>query len=69
MVVSGKWGEHTLGLRLVDPATGVPTQLAHPVVLGENPSDCDFDIDLDGGLVVFAGRTSRGNIWTLTRRQ
>jgi eukaryotic-like serine/threonine-protein kinase len=69
MVVSGRWGEHTLSLRLVDPATGVPTQLAHPVVLGENPSDCDFDIDLDGGLVVFVGRTSRGNIWTLTRRQ
>ncbi len=69
MVVSGKWGEHTLSLRFVDAATGAPTQLVRPVVLGDSPSDCDFDIDRDSGLAVFAARTSQGTIWTLTRRR
>jgi Tol biopolymer transport system component/serine/threonine protein kinase len=69
MVVGGRWGESTLSLRLVAVATGAPTHLVRPVVLGDNPSDCDFDIDLDSGLVVFAARTSQGTIWTLTKRR
>jgi Tol biopolymer transport system component len=70
MVVSGTWGEHTLSLRFVDPETGAATQLVPPVVLGDDHSACDFDIDLDRRLAVFARSTTRlGNIWTLTKRQ
>ena len=70
MVVSGTWGENTLSLRFVDPETGAATQLVPPVVLGDDHSACDFDIDLDRRLAVFARSTTRlGNIWTLTKRQ
>jgi Tol biopolymer transport system component/serine/threonine protein kinase len=69
MVVSGMWGTSTLSLRFVDPATGAPTPFAPPVILGDDPASCDFDIDLDLGLAAFARKTGRGNIWTLSRRQ
>jgi Tol biopolymer transport system component len=70
MVVAGTWGGHTLSLRLVDPATGRATPLVPPVVLGDDPAACDFDIDLDRRLAVFARSTTRlGNIWTLSKRQ
>jgi hypothetical protein len=69
MVVSGKWGDPLLSLRLVDPATGAATAFEPPVVLGDDEGSCDFDIDLDRGFAVFARRVSKGNIWILRVRQ
>jgi Tol biopolymer transport system component len=70
LVVVGRWGEHTVSLRFVDPATGRSTPPQTPLVLGDDPSACDFDIDLDRHLAVFARSTTRvGNIWTLTKRR
>ena len=70
MVVVGMWGGHALSLRLVDPETGVPTEPPHPVILSDDVAACDFDIDRDRDLAVFARCTRKvGHIWTLARQQ
>jgi TolB protein len=67
MVVSGTWGEGSLSLRFVNPKTGESTPLSPPVVLGDDPSACDFDIDIDLGLVAFARKKGDGHLFTYTR--
>jgi hypothetical protein len=70
MVVSGRWGANTLSLRSVNPVTGVSTPFDPPLVIGYDETLCDFDIDLDRGLVVFtSGGKRQGNIWVLNARR
>ena len=69
MVVSGTWGERSLSLRFVNPKTGESTPLARPVILGEDPSACDFDIDVEKDMVVFARRKGDGHLWTYTKQR
>jgi Tol biopolymer transport system component len=68
MVVGGTWGGPTLSLRLVDPATGASTAFDPPLVIGDEPAMCDFDIDLDRKLALFGRKSGQGHIMTLSKR-
>jgi len=61
--VSGRWGETTLSLRIVDVATGA-LRVPAPPILFSNSIGPDFDISRDGRTVVFARQDLRGDLWT-----
>ena len=65
MMVSGSWGAATLSVRLVNPLTGTVTVPVLPIVFGDDPSMCDFDVDMAHGRVAFGRVTRTGNIWKL----
>jgi Tol biopolymer transport system component len=68
MMVSGSWGASTLSVRVVDPLTGTITVPMPPIVFGDDPAMCDFDVDAARGRVVFGRVTREGNIWKLDGR-
>ena len=65
MAVSGSWGAATLSVRFVDPLTGAITAPVPPIVFGDDPAMCDFDVDAAQERVVFGRVTRTGNIWKL----
>jgi len=68
MMVSGSWGAARLSVRLVDPLSGTVTTPVPPIVFGDDPEMCDFDVDTARGRVVFCRVTRTGNIWKLNGR-
>jgi hypothetical protein len=68
MMVSGSWGAATLSVRFVDPLTGTVTVPVPPIVFGDDPAMCDFDVDATGERVVFSRVTRTGNIWKSSGR-
>jgi len=65
MMVSGSWGAATLSIRDVDPLTRAVTVPSPPIVFGDDPAMCDFDVDMTHGRVAFGRVTRTGNIWKL----
>ena len=65
MMVSGSWGAATLSVRYVDPLTRAVTVPSPPIVFGDDPAMCDFDVDMTNGRVTFGRVTRTGNIWKL----
>jgi Tol biopolymer transport system component len=68
MMVSGSWGAATLSVRYVDPLAGTVTVPSPPIVFGDDPAMCDFDVDMKHGRVAFGRVTRTGNIWKLNGR-
>ena len=68
MMVSGSWGAATLSARYVDPHTGAVTVPSPPIVFGDDPAMCDFDVDMKHKRVAFGRVTRTGNIWKLNGR-
>ena len=68
MMVSGSWGAATLSVRYVDPFTRTVTVPSPPIVFGDDPAMCDFDVDMTQGRVAFGRVTRTGNIWKLKGR-
>jgi Tol biopolymer transport system component len=68
MMVSGSWGAATLSVRYVDPLTRTVTVPSPPIVFGDDPAMCDFDVDMTHGRVMFGRVTRTGNIWKLKGR-
>lgn len=65
LFVSGFWGGDWVTLRRVDPTDGSTTPLAFPVVFGQDPGNIDFDLSMDGRLLVFTKEEIRSDIWML----
>jgi Tol biopolymer transport system component len=68
MLVSGWWGAAILSVRYVDPWSGAVTVPSPPIVFGDDPAMCDFDVDMTQGRVAFGRVTRTGNIWKLDGR-
>ena len=68
MMVSGSWGAATVSVRFVDPVSGTITVPVPPIVFGDDPAMCDFDVDATRQRVVFSRVTRTGNIWKLDGR-
>jgi len=68
MMVSGAWGAATVSVRFVDPVSGTITVPVPPIVFGDDPAMCDFDVDATRQRVVFSRVTRTGNIWKLDGR-
>jgi Tol biopolymer transport system component len=68
MVVSGMWGAATLSARFVNPLTREVTVPSPPIVFGDDPAMCDFDVDPAHGQIAFSRVTRNGNIWKLNGR-
>jgi Tol biopolymer transport system component/serine/threonine protein kinase len=68
MMVSGSWGAATLSVRYVDPLSGTIMVPMPPVVFGDDPAMCDFDVDAAHGRVAFGRVTREGNILKLSGR-
>jgi Tol biopolymer transport system component len=66
MLVSGLWGTAMLSARFVNPETGQVTLPTPPIVFGDDPAMCDFDVDAARGRVVFSRVTRTGNLWKLS---
>jgi Tol biopolymer transport system component len=68
MLVSGLWGASVLSVRFVDPLTRQVTVPAPPIIFGDDPAMCDFDVDATRERVVFSRITRTGNLWKLSGR-
>jgi Tol biopolymer transport system component len=68
LLVSGLWGGDSLTLRRVSKEGGPAKPLDPSVVLSRNPAYGDFDVSLDGRLVVFSRPETRGDIWIVEAR-
>jgi len=68
MLVSGLWGASVLSVRFVNPLTRQVTVPVPPIVFGDDPAMCDFDVDAKCERVVFGRVTRTGNLWKLSGR-
>ena len=68
MAVSGMWGAATLSVRYLNPLTREVSIPAPPIVFGDDPSMCDFDVDPAHGRMAFGRVTRNGNLWKLNGR-
>jgi len=55
-------GAATVSVRFVDPVSGTITVPVPPIVFGDDPAMCDFDVDATRQRVVFSRVTRTGNI-------
>jgi Tol biopolymer transport system component/tRNA A-37 threonylcarbamoyl transferase component Bud32 len=68
MLVSGLWGNSVLSVRYVNPVTRQVTVPVPPIVFGDDPAMCDFDVDATREHVVFSRVMRTGNLWKLSGR-